>query len=262
MNETLKTLQSLRSIHWQFNEKPVSREDIETIVEHSLRAANSDNLTDYSVIAVTDPEILSQLTEGESGGQALTCLVYAIDQTRIIKCAEALGYDEYQPWHRLYNFFIMIADVCAAAQTAVIAAKSLGMDSLMTNFSHRHKPQEIMKLLNMPQEYCFPVIQVVLGYTDKDPQQTRGRLAMKHVLHYDRYEPASEAEVQEMIAEMDLVYPEYIGGQYKHALDWYFNEWFIEWYDELVYQDLCDCLIHSKLLCERPGFSAEGLIRK
>lgn len=55
MNETLKTLQSLRSIHWQFNEKPVSREDIETIVEHSLRAANSDNLTDYSVIAVTDP---------------------------------------------------------------------------------------------------------------------------------------------------------------------------------------------------------------
>ena len=46
MNETLKTLQSLRSIHWQFNEKPVSHEDVETIVEHSLHAANSDNLTD------------------------------------------------------------------------------------------------------------------------------------------------------------------------------------------------------------------------
>ena len=41
-NETLKTLESLRSVHWNFNEKPVSREDIETIVQHSMKAANSD----------------------------------------------------------------------------------------------------------------------------------------------------------------------------------------------------------------------------
>ena len=42
---------------------------------------------------------------------------------------------------------------------------------------------------------------------------------MKHVLHYDQYQPASEAEVQAMIEEMDQVYPEYISDQYKHALD-------------------------------------------
>ena len=171
-NETLKTLESLRSVHWNFNEKPVSREDIETIVQHSMKAANSDNLTDYSVIVVTDPEVLNTITGGESQGKAATCLVYAIDQTRILRCAKALGYDQYQPLHRLYNFFIMLGDVFAAAQTAVVAAKALGIDSLMTNFSHRHHPKEIMKLLNLPEEYCFPVIQVVLGYSDRDTKQT------------------------------------------------------------------------------------------
>ena len=249
-NETLKTLESLRSVHWNFNEKPVSREDIETIVQHSMKAANSDNLTDYSVIVVTDPEVLNTITGGESQGKAATCLVYAIDQTRILRCAKALGYDQYQPLHRLYNFFIMLGDVFAAAQTAVVAAKALGIDSLMTNFSHRHHPKEIMKLLNLPEAYCFPVIQVVLGYSDQDPKQTRGRLPMKYVLHYDQYQPASEAEVQAMIEEMDQVYPEYISDQYKHALDWYFNEWFIEWYDEPTYRELCECLRNSKLVYE------------
>ena len=109
--------------------------DSETIVQHSMKAANSDNLTDYSVIVVTDPEVLNTITGGESQGKAATCLVYAIDQTRILRCAKALGYDQYQPLHRLYNFFIMLGDVFAAAQTAVVAAKALGIDSLMTNFS-------------------------------------------------------------------------------------------------------------------------------
>lgn len=108
-----------------------------------------------------------------------------------------------------------------------------------------------MKLLNLPEAYCFPVIQVVLGYSDQDPKQTRGRLPMKHVLHYDQYQPASEAEVQAMIEEMDQVYPEYISDQYKHALDWYFNEWFIEWYDEPTYRELCECLTASKLVAEK-----------
>ena len=53
-----------------------------------------------------------------------------------------------------------------------------------------------------------------------------------------------------MIEEMDQVYPEYISDQYKHALDWYFNEWFIEWYDESTYRELYECLRNSKLVYE------------
>ena len=142
-NETLKTIASLRTTHWGFSEKKVSREDIETIIEHSLRTANSDNLTDYSVIVVDDPETLQKITGGESSGSSGVCLVYAVDHTRIVRCAEALGYRDFYPTNRLYNFLISLYDVHAAAQTAVIAAKSMEIDSLVTNFSHRHHPEKI-----------------------------------------------------------------------------------------------------------------------
>lgn len=249
-NETLETIQSLRTIHWDFNDRQVSQTDVETIIEHSLRTANSDNLTDYSVIVVTDPDILNTISDGESKGKAATCLVYSIDHTRIIKCAHALGYDKFHPLDRLYNFFIAMYDVCAAAQTAVIAAKSMGIDSLITNFSHRHKPNDIMELLNMPKEYCFPVIQAVLGYSDKDSSITTGRLSKNHVIHYGKYRPENMIDTRSIIEEMDKIYPEYINEKYRHALDWYFNEWFIEWYNEGVYKDLCDCLTRSRLIRE------------
>ena len=249
-NETLDTIQSLRTTHWDFNEKQVSQADVETIIGHGLRAANSDNLTDYSVVVVTDPAILNTMTGGESNGKAVTCLVYAIGHTRIVKCARALGYDRFHPLDRLYNFFIAIYDVCLAAQTAVIAAKSMGIDSLVTNFSHRNKPKDTMELLNMPKDYCFPVIQVVLGYSDKDPSVTTGRLSKKHIIHYGTYRPENTIDTPTIIEEMDRIYPDYINDKYRHALDWYFTEWFGEWYDEGVYKDLYDCLIDSKLVCE------------
>ena len=247
-NETLDTIKSLRTIHWDFNDRQVSKADVETIIEHSLRKANSDNLIDYSVVVVTDPVILNTISGGESGGKAVTCLVYAIDQTRIVKCARALGYDQFHPLDRLYNFFIAMFDVCASAQTAVITAKSMGIDSLITNFSHRHNPKNIMELLNMPKEYCFPVIQVILGYSDKVPAITTGRLSKNHVIHFEKYRPENIIDTQTIIEEMDMIYPEYINEKYKHALDWYFNEWFVEWYNEDVYKNLCDCLMRSKLI--------------
>jgi nitroreductase len=255
-NNTLDTIKLLRTIHWDFNDRQVSKTDVEIIVEHSLRTANSDNLTDYSVVVVTDPDVLNTISGGESGGRALTCLVYAIDYTRIVKCAHALGYDKFQPSKRLYNFFIALYDVCAAAQTAVITAKSMGIDSLITNFTHRYNPDSIMELLNMPKEYCFPVIQVVLGYSDKDPSITTGRLSKNHVIHFDKYRPENMIDTQTIIGEMDGIYPEYINAEYKHALDWFFNKWFVEWYNEDVYKKLCECLTNSNLLRE-PFFKGD-----
>jgi hypothetical protein len=34
------------------------------------------------------------------------------------------------------------------------------------------------------------------------------------------------------------------------SLGWYFNEWFIEWYDEPTYRELYECLRNSKLVYE------------
>jgi nitroreductase len=247
-NETLHTIESLRTIHWDFNDKPVSREDVEKIIGYSMRAANSDNLIDYSVIVVDDPELLNEISGGESMGKAVTCLIYAIDHTRIIKCAQELGYNQFHPNRRFYNFFISYYDVCAAAQTAVITAKSMGIDSLTTNFIHRQFPSKVMEKLNLPKKYCFPVIQVVLGYSDKDPSKTRGRISKEHIVHYNTYRPEETINTKAIITELDAIYPEYQTEQFKHAMDWYFCEWLKDWYSEEVHQDLENTLVQSELI--------------
>ena len=41
MNETLKTIHSLRTIHGNFSDQEVSSEDLNTILEACVRAANA-----------------------------------------------------------------------------------------------------------------------------------------------------------------------------------------------------------------------------
>lgn len=87
INETLNVIKSLRSTHWTFSGKPVSREDVETIIEHSLHPANNNDRTDTSVIVVDDPELLNAISFGELQGKSVTTLVYLLDRTRLIQCA-------------------------------------------------------------------------------------------------------------------------------------------------------------------------------
>ena len=64
-----------------------------------------------------------------------------------------------------------------AAQTAVIAAKSLGIDSLLTNGVHRGDMERLWEMLGLPRQYCFPLIALVLGYAAKEPAYQKGRLS-------------------------------------------------------------------------------------
>ena len=56
MNQTLETIQNLRSIHGNFSEHEISEQDLTTIIEASLRAANASARQGYSVIVVEDRE--------------------------------------------------------------------------------------------------------------------------------------------------------------------------------------------------------------
>lgn len=246
-NNTLKTIRGLRSIHWEFTDRPVAREDIQTIIEHSLRAPNNNDRADISVIVVTDAAVLNELTGGDSGGRAVPVLVYALDYTRVIACAKKMGH-EYEPRTGLYNFLHGVHDVCAAAQTAVIAAKSMGIDSLITNFAHRCDPGRIKQLLNMPEEYCFPIVQLALGYTEKPVEEVTRPISPGLSIHYGAYQPPTEEELNTFIRDMDAAYPNVINESHHHALDWFFTEWWTYEYDEEVYAALARAFGASKLL--------------
>ena len=225
MNETIKTINALRSIHGNFSDREVSDEDLEVILQTCVRAANASARQSYSIIAIHERERIRALC-GYTGSKAL---VFCVDYNRIMDTASHLG-QPYLP-AGTHDFITGSTDTILAAQTAVICAKSLGIDSLLTNGIHRGDINRVFELLQLPETYCFPLIMLVLGYPDKEPAHQKGRLTGKGVIFHDKYERLSSTELDELVAMYDD--PEQRLGMiqdwqkmgFEHYQDWFFEKW-------------------------------------
>ncbi|NHJ48684.1 MAG: nitroreductase [Asgard group archaeon] len=194
MNETINTIQCLRSIR-RFSDKEISRKDIDRILDATLRTANSGGRQIYSVVVVDDKEILKDYFY--NGNKAL---LFCIDYNRWFDCAERLG---YSPVVGDIRGFIMGAiDASMASQTATLAAKAIGIDSLVTTSTFRKNLKNIYELLNLPEKNCFPVIGICLGYPKEEPEHLKGRIR-KGVIHYGKYQRLAPEEIDEVIKEYD-----------------------------------------------------------
>ena len=225
MNETLKTIYSLRTIHGNFSSEDVKDEDLQTILDACVRAANASARQSYSIIVVKDRDLMGKLS-GFSGSRTL---IFCADYTRLLDSAEHLnqsfGADGVVP------FVTAGIDTILAAQTAAIAAKSLGIDSMFTNGIHRGDMTRIYKLLDLPEKYCFPMIALVLGYPDKEPDHMKGRLNGPGVIHYGKYQKLTNKELDELVAIYDDhdkhmgLNDMWIKEGFDHYLDWFYSVW-------------------------------------
>jgi len=223
-NSTLNTLQSLRTIHGNFADQPLPDTALEAILQTSLRAANASNSQSYSIIVVKDRQLMRDVC-----GYAGSCLLlYCADYSRMKVCAQSLGYT-YEPG-TIVDFVTATINAALVAQTAVIAAKSLGIDSLLTNGIHRGDIERHWKLLDLPPEHCFPIIALVLGYPTQEPAFQRGRLDGTGVIHTGKYRPLSKVEADEITRRYDdkLLHvgsEDWDANGYAHYLDWYLKDW-------------------------------------
>ena len=118
-----------------------------------------------------------------------------------------------------------------AVQTAAIAARSLGIDYLITNGIHRGDMDRVWKLLDLPTEYCFPLIAVVLGYPTEEPAHVRGRLNGPGIVHQEKYHRATKEEVKEIARQYDdpsmhlALIEDWKARGHTHYLDWFYREW-------------------------------------
>ncbi len=156
MNETLKTIYSLKSIHGNFADRKISDEDLDTILHASGRAANAGNMQTYSIIVVDDKAVMKELCQYVGS----VALVFCVDHNRIVEAAQYLQHP-FSP--KTAGWLITgSTDTILAAQTAAIAAKSLGIDSLFTSSLYRGDFTRVYWLLDIPEKYCFPLITLIL----------------------------------------------------------------------------------------------------
>ena len=162
-------------------------------------------------------------------GYAGSCLLlYCADYTRLKATAEALGH-AYVP-DGTVSFVTAALNAALAAQTAVIAAKAQGIDSLLTNGIHRGDMERVWRLLELPKTHCFPLITLVLGYAAQEPAYRTGRLSGPGVVHHEKYHQLTKEETAAIIAQYDdpdlhLALNEDWRKSHKHFLDWYFQVW-------------------------------------
>ena len=227
-NETLQTIHNLRTIHGNFSKKNLTHDQIRDIVDATVQAANSSNIQTYSIIVVKDRQKMQNVC-GYQGG---CMLVFCADHNRIHRSAKYLGYSYHSD--NIINFVTATMNTMLAAQTAVIAAKSMGIDSLLTNGLHRGDMDRVWKILNLPEKNCFPLIALILGYPTEEPVYNKGRLGGVGVVHHETYHSLTEEDLDEITAAYDdhsthlALNPDWDKQGFSHYQDWLYRDWLDE----------------------------------
>ena len=224
-NATLDTIHALHSTHGNFSDRQLPEDVLQSILQASVRAANASNMQSYSIVVVRDPALIKQVCTYSGPRMLLFC----VDYTRNKATAEHLG-QSYNP-DNVEAFVTGAVNTALAAQTAVVAARALGVDSLMTNGIHRGDMERVWKLLDLPESSCFPLIAVVLGYATEQPKERKGRLSGPGVVHDGKYRRLTKDELDALVRQHDdpaahlTLNETWRKEGRKHYLEWFFGSW-------------------------------------
>jgi FMN reductase (NADPH) len=190
-NPTIELIRRHASVR-QYRPDPIPEAMIEEIVTAAQCNSTSSNLQMMSVVAVCDAALRAQISEWCGGqahvAQAPVLLVWCADLHRLDRACELRGYKQVTDY--LENFLVAAVDATIAAQSAALAAESLGLGICYIG-SIRNKTQEIIRLLKLPR-LVFPVTGMTVGWAAK-PAIVRPRIAARAVLHWDAYNPDQDA---------------------------------------------------------------------
>lgn len=219
MNSTIKVIQNRRSIR-SYQNQDISEEEKNTIINTAMRSPTAGNMMLYSIIEIADPKIKDELVKSCDNQPFIARSPFVL-----------LFLADYQRWMDYFDFCkvdtlidnntinprtpqegdLMLAccDALIAAQTAVIAAESLGIGScyigdIMENYEF-HK-----ELFELPR-YTFPITMICFGYpTEKSLKREFTTRLKREYIHFDnKYKKLSKVELGDMYQDREL--KKYVG---------------------------------------------------
>lgn len=174
MNETIKTLLERRSIR-AYEEKPVSRQDLDTIVKCGLYAATAMGLQPWHLSVVTDRKVLDAI----SAANAVAILDDPMAPDTLKESARGSDFDSFRgaPAAILVSGEngneVTIADCANATQNMAVAAKALGLGSCyIASFKiclNAPGGEELKKRAGIPEGY-IPYFALSVGYAAEAPE--------------------------------------------------------------------------------------------
>lgn len=217
-NEVLDTILNHRSVR-AFIPRPLPEGTLELLIAAAQSASSSSNLQFWSVVTVQESGHKSRLAE-LAGQQpfirdAPLLLVWLADLSRLDRIA-AEHQAQVDGTHYLEEFIVGIVDAALAAQSALIAAESLGLGGVYIG-AMRNLPEQIAAELALP-PHVFAVFGMSIGYPDPArPTDIKPRLPQSVVLHHEQYSVAPRSET---IDGYNATMRGFQREQRMNAIDW------------------------------------------
>lgn len=190
-----------RSIR-KYEDKEVSQELLEEILDAGIRASSSGNMQSYSIVVTKDKERKNKLYSAHMDQSMVVdapiLLTFCADFNRMRKWLSLN--DAPVHFDNFMSFMIGAIDATLVSQNCALAAENAGlgicyMGSTLANCD------QIGKLLNLPAN-VVPVVGYSLGYPAENPAP-RDRLPRNGLVHYDTYLDYSDQEILEIYKERD-----------------------------------------------------------
>ncbi len=210
MNEVIETILSRKSVR-AYARKEIGAETKDQILTAALRGPTAGNLMLYSVIEVNDRRKKENLAKSCDNqpfiGKAPWVLLFLADYQRWVDYFAACDVAEFcrrkdlalrEP--REGDLFLACCDALAAAQTAVIAAESLGIGSCY--IGDIMEQYEIHRDLFKLPRFVFPICLLCFGYPapSQIERKMTSRFDRRFVTFSDEYHRLEAAEQQAMFA--------------------------------------------------------------
>ena len=211
MNETLKVIHHRRSVR-AYSDRPLTREEKDQILAAAFRAPTAGNLMLYSIIEVEEQSIKDRL--------AVTCddqpfisrapyvLLFLADYQRwhdyfkrcgVAERAKALNIADRQP--QVGDLMLACCDALIAAQTAVIAAESMGIGSCyIGDILEQYEVHR--ELFDLPQ-YTLPITMLCFGYPAGAAKKLTTRFSKEAIVHTNRYRRPEGEELEKGFADLE-----------------------------------------------------------
>ena len=214
MNETINLIQARRSIR-SYDKKIISDENKNLIINSAMRSPTAGNMMLYSIIEVEDQSIKEKLVKSCDNqpfiAKSPLVLLFLADYQRWMDYFAASDVKSYRIGENLPNrtpeegdLLLACCDALIAAQTAVIAAESMGIGSCyigdIMEDCEFHK-----ELFNLP-KYTFPITVVCFGYPKENyhSKELTRRFPQQYIHFKNQYKRLNKADFDEMYKDREL----------------------------------------------------------
>lgn len=191
MNETIKILLNHMSIR-KYQEKPVDREIVDTIIKCAQMAPTSSHFQAYTMIEIQDQEkknFLSEIAGGQKWvAEAPLVLLFCADLNRGVKYYENT---DKAVFGNTECYTVAVIDASLAMQKAFVAAQSLGLGGVVVG-GIRNDVEALSRKFKLP-DMVAPLYLLCLGYPDEVPG-LKPRLPQEEIHKIDYYDDSKQKQ--------------------------------------------------------------------